>query len=189
MKRISFLLLLLLCFASVPASAQDAATEERFNKLAAQIEVLIEAKDAQNRRIEQLGKAIDALQQQMNKPTAAYASAEDVKALSENLKEIDRKRKADNEKILEDIRREVGTIIRSATPPSRPSTSPTTQSGGGLSDKGYEYEIQSGDTLSSVIAAYRAEGIKVSLDQVKKANPGLNENRLRVGQKIFIPAP
>jgi LysM repeat protein len=29
----------------------------------------------------------------------------------------------------------------------------------------------------------------VTTDQILKANPGLNPNSLKVGQKIFIPAP
>jgi LysM repeat protein len=41
----------------------------------------------------------------------------------------------------------------------------------------------------SLAKAYRDQGIKVTSEQILKANPGLNPNTLKVGQKIFIPAP
>ena len=37
--------------------------------------------------------------------------------------------------------------------------------------------------------AYRANGVKVTVAEVLKANPGLNPNKLRVRQKIYIPDP
>ncbi len=55
--------------------------------------------------------------------------------------------------------------------------------------KGYEYEVKSGDTIHAIVAAYQANGVKVSVNQVLKANPGLNPNKLRRGQKVFIPDP
>jgi LysM domain. len=186
MKRVlTFLAVALLAIPAI-VRAQDAATEERLNKLAAQIDVLIEAKDAQNRKIEELARAIDALQQKINRPNANYASQEELKLLADKLTEVDRKRKEDDEKILELVRDRLKSIVSSTSSGSRStSSSANTQQ---VSDKGYEYEIQPGDTLSVIIAAYREKGVKVTLDQIKKANPGLNENRLKIGQKIFIPA-
>ena len=46
-----------------------------------------------------------------------------------------------------------------------------------------------GDTLSIIAKAYRDQGIKVTTDQILKANPGLDPKSLKVGQKILIPAP
>ena len=37
--------------------------------------------------------------------------------------------------------------------------------------------------------AYREKNIKVTVKQIENANPGLKPERLKVGQKIFIPAP
>jgi len=39
------------------------------------------------------------------------------------------------------------------------------------------------------VKAYAEKNIKVTTEQILKANPGLDPNRLRVGKKIFIPAP
>ena len=43
--------------------------------------------------------------------------------------------------------------------------------------------------LSIIVKAYRDQGIKVTADQILKANPGLDPKNLIVGKKIFIPAP
>jgi LysM repeat protein len=56
-------------------------------------------------------------------------------------------------------------------------------------DKGFEYEVKKDDTLSLIVKAYRDNNIKITMDQVLKANPGLKPEKMRVGQKIFIPAP
>ena len=56
-------------------------------------------------------------------------------------------------------------------------------------EKGYEYTVQSGDSLSLIVEAYKQQGVKTSISEILKANPGLNPNRLLPKQKIFIPAP
>ncbi|MEI9961901.1 MAG: LysM domain-containing protein [Limisphaerales bacterium] len=75
-----------------------------------------------------------------------------------------------------------------SAPRPKPAVSNDAPAPGGK-QKGYEYEIHSGDTLSVIAKAYRDQGIKVTSDQILKANPGLDAKSLKVGQKIFIPAP
>ncbi len=70
-------------------------------------------------------------------------------------------------------------------PPEESSVTPASTT----SDKGFEYVIKSGDTLEAIVQAYREKNIKVTVSQIVNANPGLKPERLRVGQKIFIPAP
>jgi beta-lactamase regulating signal transducer with metallopeptidase domain/LysM repeat protein len=69
------------------------------------------------------------------------------------------------------------------------SDTPTVTTSPHPSDKGFEYVIQKGDTLSIIAQAYKEKNIKVSNDDILKANPGLKAEKLKVGQKIFIPAP
>ena len=57
------------------------------------------------------------------------------------------------------------------------------------SDKGFEHIVKSGDTLSGIITAYREQNIKVNKEQIMAANPGLVPEKMRLGQKIWIPAP
>lgn len=187
MKRIFLFLAIGLLAAPAISHAQDAATEERLNKLSARIDVLLEAKDAQDKRIEDLARAVNALQQQINKPSPNYASQEDLKNLADKIREVDQKRQDDNEQILKSIKSELKKLPLSM--PSAPSRPTTTATSTAVPDKGYEYVIQSGDTISAVVSAYRDQGIKVTTEQIVNANPGLKPEKLRVGQKIFIPAP
>ena len=57
-------------------------------------------------------------------------------------------------------------------------------------DKGhYKYAVQPGDFVSTIVKAYNEKGIKVTVEQILKANPKLDPNRMRIGQEIIIPAP
>src|SRR5215469_4907703 len=103
MKRISILIATALLALPAISPAQDAATEERLNKLSAQIDVLIDAKEAQNKKIEDLQSQIRDLQNQVSKPTGNFASADDVKQLADAIKEVDKKRQDDNERIVSEI--------------------------------------------------------------------------------------
>ena len=102
MKRTSLLLLTLSLCASPAARAQDAATEERLNKLSGQIEDLIASLKLQKERVAALTRELENVREQSTKPTGNYASQEDLKRLTESVKEIDRKRIDDNEKIRSD---------------------------------------------------------------------------------------
>ena len=59
----------------------------------------------------------------------------------------------------------------------------------------FPYKIKEGDRLLQVIGAFndalKAEGStkKITLDMVKKANPKMNPNNLKVGSEIKIPKP
>ena len=65
MKRISFFLAVTLLAAPELLRAQDAAVEEHLNKLTAQIQDLVDSKDAQNKRIEELAKLSSRLSVQI----------------------------------------------------------------------------------------------------------------------------
>lgn len=191
MKRISILLLAGLIGLPVFSHAQDAATEERLNQLSAKIDALVEAKDVQNKRIEELASQIRELQKQANKPTDNYASAEDVKQLAEKLKEVDKKRQDDNERVLATLEK-LGTTLRKSNSGTSSSTSTSTATvtpSNNGPEKGFEYVVQSGDTYALIAKKYRDNNIKVTSKQIMEANPNVKAENLKVGQKIFIPAP
>jgi LysM repeat protein len=199
MKRIFCFMLLTLSitFTNPPARGQDAATEEKLNKLSGQIEDLLAARAADQKKMAEMAREIESLREQVSKPTGNYASQDDMKRLAEVVKEIDRKRMEDYDKIQAQMVK-IGKVVASApaAPPARKSPPGTSKnSDTNASDKaappekGYEYVIQSGDTLSAIVHAYKEKNIKVTSDQILKANPGLKANALRPGQKIWIPAP
>lgn len=192
MKRISLLLAALAVCAGPALRAQDAGTEERFNKLAGQIEDLRTGQDALRRQIEALSKELEAVREQANKPTGNYASQEDLKRVADAIKEVDRKRIEDADKIHNDLVKLQKDL--SVTPSSRPRAAQAPADNPArdkppVPNKGYEYVVKKGDTLSTIVQAYRDNNIKVTTQQILKANPDLKPEKMKVGQTIFIPAP
>ncbi len=204
MKRISpFFLAAALLAAPVVLRGQDAALEERLNKLSALIQDATDAREVQNKKIEALAKQLEAIQQQQNKPNVTYASAEDVKQLAAKLQEIDRKRQDDNERILKELDR-LAKSLRAA-PPGRSTAS---GAGGSAADAGatsrsdnpaggnapkreesFPYVVKEKDTIWAIVKAYNEQGVKVTEKQILNANPGLKPETLKPGTTIFIPAP
>jgi LysM repeat protein len=192
MKRI-LTCLLILSFSLAAARAQDDATQQQINKLNGQIQDLIDAQAVQAKRIDALEKEIGELRDKSGQPGATdTANADDLKKLADQVQEIDKKRQADRELILKEIEK-LGKVGGSTSghrsTPIVSTNPPAGGSGPGGKQSGYEYSIQRNDTLNIVAKAYRDQGIKVTADQILKANPGLDPKNLKVGQKIFIPAP
>lgn len=205
MKRISLLLAALLLCGISKVRADDAATEERLNQLSGKIEDLIASQETQRKQLADLRREIESLREQASKPTGNFAAQEDLKRVADAVKEVDRKRLEDYDKIRTTIK-DLGTTL-AAQPPQRtkksdsgtmeiaqvdkhPKSEKTARSDKSeKSEKGFEYTIKSGDTLSGIVAAYREQNIKVTKDQIIGANPGLVPEKMKLGQKIWIPAP
>jgi LysM repeat protein len=193
MKRISFLLVALALCAPPALRAQDAATEERLNKLSGRIDDLLASQESLKKQLDGLAKDLESVREQSGKPNASYARQEDLNRLGEKVKEVDQKRLDDAEKIhteLLKLRKVLEAPLPSSKKPpvSAHKDTPVTPAST-TPDKGYEYVIKSGDTLDAVAQAYREKNIKVTVAQILKNNEGLKAEKLRVGQKIFIPAP
>ncbi len=188
MKRISVLVWCFMLFLAPALRAQDAATEERLNKLAGRIEDLTAGQDALHKQIEALARQVDELRDQSAKPNGSYARQEDLKRLADAVREVDQKRLEDAEKVRTELLNLRKSLL-AAPGPKKSSTMAAETTRSDKPEKGFEYLVKSGDTLSSIIQAYRDNNIKVTMDQVLKANPDLKPDRMRVGQKIFIPAP
>jgi len=193
MKRISFLLVTLALCAAPAVRAQDAATLERLDKLAGRIEDLTAAQEALKKQMSELSRELERVREQSAKPSANYARQEDLNLLAEKIKEVDRKRMDDAEKIRTELVKLRRALEAPLTPPktkpaSVPKEKPAPEKPVG-DDKVFPYTVQSGDTLDAIVQAYKEKNIKVTVAQILAANPGLKADKLRVGQKIFIPAP
>src|SRR5215510_13155358 len=143
MKRISFLLAVLMFCASHRVRAQDAATEERLNKLSGQIEDLLAAKAEQDKRMSALAKEMENLREQMSKPSGNYASQEEVHRLAEKLQELDKNREHDKELILKEIGKLGKVVATPATPPKKTTVAAVDTPAGGTEakatpEKGFE---------------------------------------------------
>ncbi|MCS7090795.1 MAG: LysM peptidoglycan-binding domain-containing protein [Verrucomicrobiota bacterium] len=188
--------------AVVAGAGQDAALEERLNRMEGHIRDLLTAQADLQKRINTLVRELDELREQIRAGNGDRATQADLRRLSEAVQEVDRKRREDFEKIRQEIQHLAKVLVQPA-PPSRTSTrgleerpsvirsasGTKTSTVAQSAEVGYEYVVKPGDTLHAILQAYREQGIQVSLTQVLQANPGLNPNRLQVGQKIFIPAP
>jgi LysM repeat protein len=175
------------------AGAQDAATQQQMDQLNGRIQDVYGVLERQSKRIDALEKQVSNLQDKLSQPAAENsASAEDLKKLAEQVQQIDKKRQDDNEQILktlEKLNKSMGVTTPGHKPATAAPTENSTPTAGGNAQKGYYYEVKSGDTLSAIAKAYREQGIKVTKDQIQTANPGLNPKSLMVGKKIFIPDP
>ena len=188
MKRILVWFLILSCSVAI-ARAQDDATQQQINKLNGQFQDQQEAQAMQAKRIDALEKEISELRDKSGKSSVDQG---DLQKLADQVQEIDKKRQADRELILKEIEKlgKVGsTSPAHKSSPNVTTNAATSNPSPGGKENGYEYKVAAGDTLSIIAKAYRDQGIKVTKEQIIKANPGLNPNSLKVGQKIFIPAP
>lgn len=172
--------------------------DERIKQLRGHVDDLLEDKANQKKQIEALAKEIQSLRDhQQNQPTTSYATQDDLRSLAKQVQGIEDKRKTDREVILKEIEKLVrlsGSGAGSKPPkPPKNQPSPAPQDGAGtkeLPGKAIEHTIAAGDTLSTIAAAYSKEkGVKVTTEQIRKANPGIKDEKLKVGQKVLVPLP
>jgi LysM repeat protein len=189
MKRILFAVL----FAAVTVRAQDSGTQQQIDKLYGMIQDVQAAEELQTKKMAALEKDIADLRDKVNTPAANpdNASAADLKNLAEKVQEIDKKRAADRELILKEIE-QLGKVAAGA--PVKPIKNKVTPlppvddtATAGTPQTGHNYVVQKGDTLPAIAKAYREQGVHVTTTQILKANPGMDANKILVGQKIFIP--
>lgn len=178
------------------APAQDAATQAQLDKITGDIQDVMDQMHSQQQKISDLEKKISEMEDKLSAPQGNdFASADDLKKLAEQVQEIDKKRQQDNQKILdalEKLGKGGGSHRSSSDNPVNPNPNPDTTGQGaqtpGNAENGYEYKIESGNTLAAIVKAYRAKGVKVTVDEVLKANPGLDPKHLPVGKTIIIPS-
>lgn len=200
-----FLCLSIACLAWIPlpSRAQNSAAElalerkaneERFRTLGARVDTLEETQQLLGKRITTLERSYGALSREIDKikedvahASTRQASREELKTLVEKLQEIDKKREADKKLILENIR-ELGRLPVPASTIPKPSVERNDAS------ETVDYVVQPGDLLMNIISVYNDEYAKqglgrITLEQVKRANPDLNADRILPKQVIRIPVP
>ncbi len=203
MKRRLLLLVAGLASICLPMRAQNSAAElalerkaneERFRTLTARVDNLEETQQLLGRRIttlersySDLSREIDKIKEDVAQGSTRQVSREELKTLVEKLQEIDKKREADKKLILE-------TFKDLAKLPAAASTSPKPVPERNEVGETYDYVVQPGDQLRSIINDYNGEYAKqglgrITLDQVKRANPDINIDRILPKQVIRIPVP
>ena len=176
------------------AFAQD-ATQQQIDKLSGQIQDLLAAQERQTKQMAAIEKEISDLREKVNAPQINNsASREDLKNLAEQVQEIDKNRQADRKLILKEIDKlgkvaasGGGSVTTHKAPPKADEDSGDTAPA--TPQKGYYYTVQPGNTVSAIAKAYQDQGVKVTTEDILKANPKVDPAKLFVGQKIFIPDP
>jgi len=216
MKRLLCTVWTLALFAtSAPhAAAQDAAVEERLRRLEKSVEDLQTANFKLRQDISALSARLDKVIEAAEMTARRAGNNDDILRLTQQLKELDHRRVADQQKILAEVEKMLksipvappaaapptgngGTKSSGPKPKSPPKLAePETTSGTTATDpKGVWHPVEKGQTLGAIVKAYnddrKSKGLsaKVTLKAVQEANPSVNPAKLLVGQKIFIPIP
>jgi LysM repeat protein len=177
--------------AAAIAVRQDA--EERYQRLSASIQELQSANASLQKKVNFLNDELQRARDESIRSNSSFATKDELNRLTEKLREVDQKRESDNKRILEALENLAKTPPPVAAAPKSESerrTKPKTdKSASAQTEKGYWYEVKPGQKLEKIIQAYREKGIKVTMQQIKEANPDMNPNKVLAGQKIFIPDP
>jgi hypothetical protein len=200
--------------AAAIAARQEAAERDRL--FTTQIDELRQTIIRQQRDLNRLANENSDLQRQINESERKFREAQgnavtrkDLEKVVEQLRKVDDNRLADKNLIIEQIKKVaeiaatkpapiIVTPPPAATPPEKveKQKDPDEEKQPLTNPNGYfTYKIKSGDNLTSIIAAFNAElkekgkTGKITLDQVRKANPKVNPNNIPVGREILIPVP
>ena len=126
-----------------------------------------------------LARDIEALRKTPREDTAARARLDQ---LEQQIRALNAARESDRKQIVDDLSHKVAAVVGSATSGSS-GGGRTTSGRAAEAETGYEHVVKSGETLSAIAQAY-----KVGVSAVMRANNMKTSDRLRVGQKLFIPA-
>ena len=172
---------------SATAIAEREEAQDRQKRMAAKIEELEAAILSYQQQFQALSREIDKLRGDVAKTRDAgqnSSSREAIERLDKKIEEVDRKRVAEQDHIVNELARLrkdlLGQLSKPAPKPTRPAPN--------VPEKGFEYEIREGDYLSKLVVALNKDGKKITQKQLRDANPDVNWDKLKIGQKIFIPA-
>ena len=181
---------------AAPIGAQARFYAEQFRRLRGEIDELKGAHALQQQQTDKLKTQVKTLtdeNQKLNRRLAGkFATAEEMEAMRAALKELDANRLQDRT-IVQKALADLGKLIQKVAQQKAATVEPAPR----VVARDFKFnthKVETGEFLSNIIVAYnrayKEEGLgTVTQSQVLKANPGLNPNRLLVGQKIKIPLP
>ena len=202
----------LLC---LPVRAQGLQVDvEEFKRLQGEVADLRDANNAYQKRISELSRRIDKLQEDMRETherstmkMGDFATREELKKIIDRLAEVDQKRENDRKVILDEFEKLGKTLAASSLSESRNGSK---RNGGSSRErdreqpkeskpevyegKVIEYPVEKNQTFSEILQKYnehlKEQGLPtIRQSDVLKANPNLNPNRIYEGQKINLPVP
>jgi LysM repeat protein len=199
MKRLLLFGLLLaslaIAHAQDPGATQDAeAARLKLLRAADQIEVMQAASDGNTAQIATLKAEIEQQRMELDATKAQLATLKaDNASLREALEKLDAARATERKALLDEVAKIVADAGKGRPTPRaethEKAEAPAAPAKADAAQKGYEYVVAKGDTLSSISAAYQAQGVHATVADIRKANTLSNGQTLHVGQKLFIPKP
>lgn len=139
--------------------------------------------------VERIGRSLENLRGEQSR--LASSQLQQIQSrlndLEARISKVDAAREKDKQEIIDRLSAKIAEIMARSAPTSRGGTSgaaatPQKKPSQKAAVAGYEHEVKPGETLSAIAAAYGVP-VKVILDNNDIKDP----NRLRVGQKLFIP--
>jgi len=183
--------------ASALADRQDA--EERYKRMSADVEALQAANASLQKKINALEDRLSKMSEDLTKANSNSSVHDDLKVLRDKIQDVDKKRESDKQVISEEIKKSIADIEKmflkaGSARPTPVKEKPVAVEAPTTSDNGFTHKIEDGETLLAILQAYnkkfKSDGLKpIKLKQIEDANPGVDWNRLKIGQKIVIPAP
>ena len=188
-------LLFVLAMMSFPSGVLGQATSfdvralrEDYRRIQSQLEDLLAAHNALKKEMGQLRIEIRRVRAKSAERDSSAVTREDLESLAKSIREVDRKRVGDKELILKEIRSLINKAPAVGNKPKPPKVS-------AKPEKYFEHKVVSGETISTIVAAYNADlkerGDKkmITKKSVLNANPGLDPTKMPVGLILIIPDP
>jgi hypothetical protein len=191
----------------VTLAAQQEALEN-YKRLSATMEELQTSQMAQQKQISAIASELSKLREEMVRNNNSASFQESLRQLEKQILKVDENRVADNKEIQLALERLGKAIKDMPAPPMRapvqPSESPATFGNGGRAGTkppanpsntpqeglAFEYTVKEGDHhLGVIVKRYNDAKIPVTMRSIMNANPTVDWNRLKIGQKILIPKP
>ena len=198
------ILFALLCSALTGRAQGIQVDQEEFRRLQGEVADLRDAKAADQRRINELSRKIDQLQSALRESNEKHAlkigdavTHDDLKKIVDQIVAVDKKRAEDRDVILDQFEK-LAKVVANPGSKSRPrikdDKEKEDEKPAVIEGTFIEHKVKDGDIFSKVLqdfnAALKDEGRPtVTTADVKKVNPKLNLDRLRVGQTILLPVP
>ena len=171
--------LFLLAFSSLgftqsfnPAAAEDAAIErQKILRAADQIEIVMG-------NVTRLEGEMQSLRQEIK------SVREENQQLRQLIADNETRRQKEKDILLGEVAKAVSEATATA-PTAKPEKKEVKKPS--VKEEGYEHVVEKGQTLWIIAKAYKDQGVKVSVDDIRKANNLKASDSIRVGQKLFIP--
>ena len=172
------------CFATYGVQQTEAALREDMRVLQEENSRLRGRLEGYDLEIERLSRSLEALRSAPGGATQSDVQTlqQRITALESQLRALDAARERDRKEMIDTLTTRISQVVGASSKPRPAATASRPRTSG--PQEGYEHVVEAGQTLSAIASAYN-----VSSKSIIDANNLANPNALRVGQKLFIPAP